>query len=75
MKMRDSSCDHGVGQLVVTIIAMNPLFTSPGCSYFAGIQINNEKLAQFVEHVDKDNNGIIRFEEWRDFLLLFPHGS
>ncbi|KAL1089910.1 hypothetical protein V6Z11_D07G052900 [Gossypium hirsutum] len=39
----------------------------------AGIQINDEKLAQFVEHVDKDNNGIITFEEWRDFLLLYPH--
>jgi solute carrier family 25 phosphate transporter 23/24/25/41 len=26
-----------------------------------------------VEHVDKDNNGTITFEEWRDFLLLYPH--
>lgn len=26
-----------------------------------------------MEHVDKDNNGIITFEEWRDFLLLYPH--
>lgn len=33
-----------------------------------------EELARFVEHVDKDNiNGIIIFEEWRDFLLLYPH--
>jgi solute carrier family 25 phosphate transporter 23/24/25/41 len=31
------------------------------------------ELARFVEHVDKDNNGIITFEEWRDFLLLYPH--
>jgi solute carrier family 25 (mitochondrial phosphate transporter), member 23/24/25/41 len=23
--------------------------------------------------VDKDRNGIITFEEWRDFLLLYPH--
>lgn len=23
--------------------------------------------------MDKDNNGIITFEEWRDFLLLYPH--
>jgi solute carrier family 25 (mitochondrial phosphate transporter), member 23/24/25/41 len=23
--------------------------------------------------VDKDNNGIITFEEWRDFLLLYPN--
>ncbi|CAN8302357.1 unnamed protein product [Cochlearia groenlandica] len=39
----------------------------------AGIEINDEELARFVEHVDKDNDGIILFEEWRDFLLLYPH--
>ncbi|PKU70652.1 calcium-binding mitochondrial carrier protein SCaMC-1-like [Dendrobium catenatum] len=39
----------------------------------AGIEIHDEELARFVEHVDKDNNGIITFEEWRDFLLLYPH--
>ncbi|KAK6153819.1 hypothetical protein DH2020_013458 [Rehmannia glutinosa] len=39
----------------------------------AGIEINDDELASFVEHVDKDNNGIITFEEWRDFLLLYPH--
>ncbi|GFZ17297.1 mitochondrial substrate carrier family protein [Actinidia rufa] len=38
-----------------------------------GIEIDDEELASFVEHVDKDNNGIITFEEWRDFLLLYPH--
>ncbi|KAF7840212.1 calcium-binding mitochondrial carrier protein SCaMC-2-B-like [Senna tora] len=38
-----------------------------------GIEIDDEELARFVEHVDKDNNGIITFEEWRDFLLLYPH--
>nr|AFJ66222.1 hypothetical protein 34G24.27 [Capsella rubella] len=37
------------------------------------IEINDEELARFVEHVDKDNDGIILFEEWRDFLLLYPH--
>ena len=26
-----------------------------------------------MEHVDKDNDGIITFDEWRDFLLLYPH--
>lgn len=46
---------------------------SPGSSNFSGIEINDEELARFVEHVDKDNNGIITFEEWRDFLLLYPH--
>ncbi|KAK2974147.1 hypothetical protein RJ640_021438 [Escallonia rubra] len=39
----------------------------------AGIKIDDDELAHFVEHVDKDNNGIITFEEWRDFLLLYPH--
>ncbi|XP_004235852.1 calcium-dependent mitochondrial ATP-magnesium/phosphate carrier protein 2-like [Solanum lycopersicum] len=39
----------------------------------AGIQIDDDELARFVEHVDKDNNGIITFEEWRNFLLLYPH--
>ncbi|QCD96954.1 solute carrier family 25 [Vigna unguiculata] len=37
------------------------------------IKIDDEELARFVEHVDKDNNGVITFEEWRDFLLLYPH--
>ncbi|XP_078447555.1 calcium-dependent mitochondrial ATP-magnesium/phosphate carrier protein 2-like [Wolffia australiana] len=39
----------------------------------AGIEIDDEELARFVEHVDKDNDGIITFDEWRDFLLLYPH--
>ncbi|CAK9163191.1 unnamed protein product [Ilex paraguariensis] len=39
----------------------------------AGIEIDDDELALFVERVDKDNNGIITFEEWRDFLLLYPH--
>lgn len=39
----------------------------------AGIELNDEELAHFVERIDKDNNGIITFEEWRDFLLLYPH--
>ncbi|RRT35696.1 hypothetical protein B296_00042862 [Ensete ventricosum] len=43
------------------------------CFSFTGIEIDDEELARFVEHVDKDNNGIITFEEWRDFLLLYPH--
>lgn len=39
----------------------------------AGIQLTDEELTHFVERIDKDNNGIITFEEWRDFLLLYPH--
>jgi solute carrier family 25 (mitochondrial phosphate transporter), member 23/24/25/41 len=40
---------------------------------FSGIKIDDEELAHFVERVDKDHNGVITFEEWRDFLLLYPH--
>ncbi|EPS60241.1 hypothetical protein M569_14562, partial [Genlisea aurea] len=39
----------------------------------AGIQIDGDEFASFVDHVDKDNNGIITFPEWRDFLLFYPH--
>ncbi|XP_057791443.1 calcium-dependent mitochondrial ATP-magnesium/phosphate carrier protein 2-like [Salvia miltiorrhiza] len=39
----------------------------------AGIEVKDNELARFVEHVDKDNNGVITFKEWRDFLLLYPH--
>ncbi|KAG8496544.1 hypothetical protein CXB51_007635 [Gossypium anomalum] len=53
-------------------IVSNEKDMMPGSLYFAGIQIDDEELARFVEHVDKDNNGIITFEEWRDFLL-YPH--
>ncbi|TXG54971.1 hypothetical protein EZV62_020227 [Acer yangbiense] len=40
---------------------------------FVGIEIDDAELTRFVERVDKDNNGVITFEEWRDFLLLYPH--
>lgn len=40
---------------------------------FVGIEIDDEELALFVERVDQDNNGVITFKEWRDFLLLYPH--
>ncbi|XP_047951900.1 LOW QUALITY PROTEIN: calcium-dependent mitochondrial ATP-magnesium/phosphate carrier protein 2 [Salvia hispanica] len=39
----------------------------------AGIELDDKELASFVEHVDEDNNGVITFKEWRDFLLLYPH--
>ncbi|KAL1533259.1 anaphase-promoting complex subunit 2, variant 2 [Salvia divinorum] len=39
----------------------------------AGIELDDDELARFVEHVDEDNNGVITFKEWRDFLLLYPH--
>eukprot|EP00897_Mesotaenium_endlicherianum_P006860 jgi/Mesen1/6201/ME000320S05403 len=39
----------------------------------AGINLKNSELHQFVDRIDADNNGIISFKEWRDFLLLYPH--
>ncbi|KAF9622461.1 hypothetical protein IFM89_031667 [Coptis chinensis] len=59
-------------------LAIDPLFYKfssykPWQFCAAGIEMDDEELARFVEHVDKDNNGIITFEEWRDFLLLYPH--
>ncbi|PWA68624.1 hypothetical protein CTI12_AA304790 [Artemisia annua] len=43
------------------------------CASFFGIELDDDELASFVERMDKDNDGIITFEEWRDFLLLYPH--
>lgn len=39
----------------------------------AGIDVSDDELQCFVDHIDKDRNGVISFAEWRDFLLLFPH--
>ncbi|KNC85782.1 hypothetical protein SARC_02045 [Sphaeroforma arctica JP610] len=38
----------------------------------AGVQISSSDLNVFVKKIDKDQNGIITYDEWRDFLLLFP---
>ncbi|KAH9538295.1 hypothetical protein CY35_16G099400 [Sphagnum magellanicum] len=38
----------------------------------AGIEIGDAELAAFVQHVDQDKNGIITFNEWRDFLWVYP---
>ncbi|KAG5570545.1 hypothetical protein H5410_060311 [Solanum commersonii] len=43
------------------------------CLVDIGIEIHDDEVARFVEHVYKNNNGIIAFEEWRNFLLLYPH--
>ncbi|KAL3696462.1 hypothetical protein R1sor_010538 [Riccia sorocarpa] len=39
----------------------------------AGIKVSDDELQSFMDHIDQDNNGVISFSEWRDFLLLFPH--
>jgi solute carrier family 25 phosphate transporter 23/24/25/41 len=38
----------------------------------SGIEIGDAELAAFVQHVDQDKNGIITFNEWRDFLWVYP---
>ncbi|KAE9467652.1 hypothetical protein C3L33_00430, partial [Rhododendron williamsianum] len=67
-ELLDALLKAGMLVFLVPLILFDPrqLFS-------AGIEIEDDELASFVEHVDKDNNGIITFEEWRDFLLLYPH--
>lgn len=60
--MRNLSCSL----LIFHLIILNSLFV-------VGIHIKDEELALFVERVDKDSNGVITFEKWRDFLLFYPH--
>ncbi|EOD43683.1 putative calcium dependent mitochondrial carrier protein [Neofusicoccum parvum UCRNP2] len=38
----------------------------------AGLVVPNSKLNQFFGEVDSNNDGVISFEEWRDFLLFIP---
>lgn len=68
--LRDQSLDSisPCSSFSNTILSYKPLQF-----ILAGIELDDDELASFVEHVDKDNNGIITFEEWRDFLLLYPH--
>ncbi|KAF2667540.1 calcium dependent mitochondrial carrier protein-like protein [Microthyrium microscopicum] len=38
----------------------------------AGLTVSNRKLEDFFSRVDKDHDGSVSFEEWRDFLLFLP---
>lgn len=38
----------------------------------AGLTIPSSKLDQFFAEVDTNQDGVISFEEWRDFLLFIP---
>ncbi|GJZ77759.1 calcium-binding mitochondrial carrier protein SCaMC-1-like protein isoform X1, partial [Tanacetum coccineum] len=62
-------------QVVGTIVVytFTALFSLKCKAAKHGIELDDDELASFVERMDKDNNGIITFEEWRDFLLLYPH--
>ncbi|KAI5806724.1 mitochondrial carrier domain-containing protein, partial [Peziza echinospora] len=39
----------------------------------AGIIANGKKLEQFFEFMDRNRDGEICFEEWRDFLMFMPN--
>ncbi|TKX22003.1 putative mitochondrial carrier protein 12 [Elsinoe australis] len=38
----------------------------------AGIAVADERLERFFNDVDKNDDGVISFGEWRDFLLFMP---
>ncbi|KAL8676095.1 MAG: hypothetical protein Q9186_007349 [Xanthomendoza sp. 1 TL-2023] len=38
----------------------------------AGLAVSNSKLNQFFSEVDSNGDGVISFEEWRNFLLFIP---
>ncbi|KAI4727486.1 hypothetical protein E4T49_04742 [Aureobasidium sp. EXF-10728] len=41
----------------------------------AGLAVPNSRLDSFFDDVDTDNDGVINFGEWRDFLLFMPIGA
>ncbi|ORY00792.1 putative Mcsc-pending-prov protein [Basidiobolus meristosporus CBS 931.73] len=38
-----------------------------------GIELGQEELKEFVSFVDSKADGVIDFDEWKDFLLFAPH--
>ncbi|RHZ77803.1 hypothetical protein Glove_172g62 [Diversispora epigaea] len=38
----------------------------------SGINCTKPEIQKFIRTMDKDNNGVIDFAEWRDFLLFLP---
>ncbi|KAI9761023.1 MAG: hypothetical protein M4579_001286 [Chaenotheca gracillima] len=41
----------------------------------AGLAVPKSKLDQFFEEVDTNRDGVISFDEWRNFLLFIPSNS
>ncbi|RDW85750.1 hypothetical protein BP5796_04075 [Coleophoma crateriformis] len=41
----------------------------------AGLAVPKSKLDQFFEEVDMNHDGLISFDEWRNFLLFLPNSS
>ncbi|KAJ5178299.1 uncharacterized protein N7500_000998 [Penicillium coprophilum] len=38
----------------------------------SGVTVSSSKLDRFFAEVDKNNDGVISYTEWRDFLLFLP---
>lgn len=38
----------------------------------SGVTVSSSKLDQFFDKVDQNNDGVISYAEWRDFLLFLP---
>ncbi|KAK9330063.1 mitochondrial carrier domain-containing protein [Lipomyces starkeyi] len=38
----------------------------------SGLSVPSAKLEQFFDYMDRDNDGEISFEDWRNFLLFMP---
>ncbi|CAI5469869.1 unnamed protein product [Closterium sp. Yama58-4] len=41
--------------------------------HHAGIHLVEGELQAFMEKMDRNHDGVLSFNEWRDFLLLFPY--
>ncbi|KAH7311645.1 mitochondrial carrier domain-containing protein [Stachybotrys elegans] len=41
----------------------------------AGLTVSNRRLSEFFEDMDRNNDGYVTFEEWRNFLLFLPTGG
>ncbi|KAJ6036683.1 hypothetical protein N7540_000962 [Penicillium herquei] len=41
----------------------------------SGVTVSNAKLDNFFAEVDQNNDGVITYAEWRDFLLFLPLNS
>ncbi|GAB7331044.1 hypothetical protein MBLNU13_g02538t1 [Cladosporium sp. NU13] len=38
----------------------------------SGVGVSNARLDRFFSYIDKDHDGLIDYNEWRDFLLFIP---
>ncbi|RPA87951.1 mitochondrial carrier [Ascobolus immersus RN42] len=39
----------------------------------SGINVNGDRLEQFFKSMDQNRDGVISYDEWRDFLIFMPH--